>query len=124
MILRVPHFYPQFHCIADKCTDTCCVGWEIDVDQASQAKYHNLLKDHKGNEKQHQFLQRLLANIEDGHFVLAPGDRCPFLKENGLCEMICELGCNGSDIGPDGESILGDICREHPRFVEVYGDVM
>jgi len=124
MLLRTPAFYHQFHCIADKCTDTCCVGWEIDVDQETLDKYRKLYKSSQEGEHRHQYLKKLLGNIEDGHFVLAPGDRCPFLKQNGLCEMICELGSNGTDIGPDGDSVLGNICREHPRFVEVYGDIM
>ena len=28
-----PDFYDSFKCIADKCTDSCCIGWEIDVDK-------------------------------------------------------------------------------------------
>ena len=33
MILRVPEYYNEFECIADKCTDSCCRGWEVDVDE-------------------------------------------------------------------------------------------
>lgn len=124
MLLRIPQFYNDFQCIASKCTDTCCVGWEIDVDPISLEKYRTLYRNNEEDDRKKQFLQKLLNNIDDGHFKLLPGDRCPFLKANGLCEMICQLGNNGSDIGPDGESILCDICREHPRFVEVYGDIM
>ncbi|MCQ2092658.1 MAG: flagellin lysine-N-methylase [Fibrobacter sp.] len=131
MLLRVPDFYSDFHCIADKCTDTCCVGWEIDVDDRSLAKYSNWAKksssenlESEGSKNRALFLQKLLKNIEDGHFKLLPGDRCPFLKKDGLCEMICNLGCNGTDCDESGETILCDICREHPRFVEVYGDIM
>ena len=105
MLLRVPDFYDSFRCIAGKCTDTCCIGWEIDIDETSAARYANV----KGN-----FGNTLRENIEDGHFKLLPGDRCPFLRQDGLCDMICHLG----------ESSLCDICREHPRFVEVYGDIL
>jgi lysine-N-methylase len=105
MLLRVPDFYDSFRCIADKCTDTCCIGWEIDIDETSAKRYSAI----KG-----EFGDRLRQNIEDGHFKLLPGDRCPFLKRDGLCDMICHLG----------EPSLCDICREHPRFVEVYGDIM
>jgi len=104
MLHRVPDFYDKFHCIADKCTDSCCIGWEIDVDENTQRKY---------NQVQGPFAQCLKENIEDGHFKLREGDRCPFLNEQGLCEIYRNLG----------ESALGDICREHPRFVEVYGDI-
>ncbi len=123
MLLRTPLFYPQFHCIADKCTDTCCVGWEIDIDEATLAKYRQYSKT-GADQARKAFGKKLLENIEDGHFKLLPGDRCPFLKENGLCDMICHLGVNGTDLDESGESILSNICREHPRFVEVYGDIM
>jgi len=105
MLLRIPNFYDSFRCIADKCSDTCCIGWEIDIDENSLKRYASI----KGN-----FGDQLRQNLEDGHFKLLKGDRCPFLRQDGLCDMICHLG----------ESSLCDICREHPRFVEVYGDIM
>lgn len=128
MLLRVPSFYNKFCCLADKCTDTCCVGWEIDVDEISLSKYRDLAENTspkcERDEKKIAFAKILMENIQDGHFILKPGDRCPFLMKSGLCEMICKLGCNGSDLDESGESVLCDICREHPRFVEVYGDIM
>ena len=105
MLLRKPDFYDKFKCTASKCTDTCCVGWEIDIDEASQETYRKVA----GN-----FGDKLRSNIEDGHFKLLPHDRCPFLDKENLCEIYRELG----------EDALCDICREHPRFVEVYGDIM
>ena len=105
MILRKPDFYDCFKCTASKCSDTCCVGWEIDIDKASQETYRRV----PGT-----FGDKLRANIEDGHFKLLPHDRCPFLDQNKLCEIYKSLG----------EGALCDICREHPRFVEVYGDIM
>ncbi|MBO7412995.1 MAG: flagellin lysine-N-methylase [Fibrobacter sp.] len=105
MILRKPDFYDRFKCIAGQCTDTCCVGWEIDVDEASQEAYRKV----SGT-----FGDKLRDNIEDGHFKLLPHDRCPFLDGNNLCEIFANLG----------EGALCNICREHPRFVEVFGDIM
>ena len=105
MILRKPDFYDQFKCIASRCTDTCCVGWEIDIDEATQEVYRKVAG---------AFGERLRANIEDGHFKLLPHDRCPFLDKDNLCEVYQNLG----------EDALCDICTEHPRFVEVYGDIM
>ena len=105
MILRKPDFYDKFKCTASKCSDTCCVGWEIDVDEASQEAYRKVTG---------AFGDKLRANIEDGHFKLLPHDRCPFLDKNNLCEIYKHLG----------KGALCDICREHPRFVEVYGDIM
>ena len=35
MIRVVPDFYPEFACIASRCGHSCCVGWEVDVDEDS-----------------------------------------------------------------------------------------
>ena len=105
MILRKPDFYSSFKCIAGQCSDTCCVGWEIDIDEASQDSYRKVSG---------AFGDKLRQNIEDGHFKLLAHDRCPFLDKGNLCEIYTHLG----------EGALCDICREHPRFVEVYGDIM
>jgi len=102
--LRVPSFYSDFHCIASACHDTCCAGWEVDVDAVSQARYAKVPGP---------FGEELRSKIVDGHFVLAEKERCPFLNAQNLCEIYCHLG----------EKALCDICREHPRFVDVFGDV-
>ena len=39
MITAVPDYYNKFHCIANKCRHSCCIGWEIDIDQDSFEYY-------------------------------------------------------------------------------------
>ena len=39
MLFVVPDFYEDFHCLAGKCAHSCCVGWEIDIDEDSFAYY-------------------------------------------------------------------------------------
>lgn len=97
-----PSFYNSFKCIADKCTDSCCVGWEIVVDEKTKAKYDRLTGEF--GEK----IKKNLITDEDGCicFKLCENERCPFLNEKNLCEII--ITCN--------EDALCDICREHPRF--------
>lgn len=101
--LTVPNYYYKFKCIADQCRHSCCVGWEIDIDEETMALYDGI--DGKIGDK-------IRANIEGEipHFKLKENDRCSFLKENGLCEIICELG----------EDALCDICYLHPRFQNDY----
>ena len=103
MRLCVPNFYSKFHCLADKCSDTCCCGWEIEIDKHTETLYKNV----SGRIK-----KKLKANIENGQFKLLPKDRCPFLNSSNLCEIQKNLG----------ENFLCDICREHPRFHEWFGD--
>lgn len=106
MKLVYPDFYNAFHCIAGGCRHSCCVGWEIDIDEDSMRRYGGL----KG-----AIGQELRDNIDilpAPHFRLSSGERCPFLRSDGLCRMILELG----------EDCLCDICREHPRFRNYFTD--
>ncbi|MBO7425721.1 MAG: flagellin lysine-N-methylase [Clostridiales bacterium] len=94
-----PNYYDDFKCIADACKHTCCAGWEIDVDEDSMEVYDDIpyIKKH----------------IKDSSFILeGPSERCPFLLENGLCDLILKYG----------EDILCDICTDHPRFRNYEGD--
>ena len=100
MKLYAPVYYKKFRCIADKCEHSCCIGWEIDIDQ-------NTLKKYKKLEGSYSAAIKDSISIEDApHFKLCEGDRCPHLDERGLCKIIMNVG----------KDYLCDICREHPRF--------
>ncbi len=107
MKLYAPNYYKAFSCIADKCRHSCCIGWEIDIDADTYA-YYKTVPGAIG--------VRLRENIStDGdapHFVLGQNERCPFLNQNGLCDMITELG----------EEALCQICADHPRYRNFYDD--
>ncbi len=98
-----PNYYHKFNCIADRCRHSCCVGWEIDIDAETMARYEAIETPMGDTIRKH-------IEGEDPHFILGPGDRCPFLQEDGLCELIIECG----------ENVLCDICRLHPRFRNFY----
>ncbi len=103
-----PNYYTKFHCIADKCHHSCCIGWEIDIDEDTLDFYQSIGGDFGNKLREH-----IENDGESTHFCLVgKEERCPFLKENGLCEMILTLG----------EDALCDICREHPRFYHVLSD--
>ena len=102
MKLRFPQYYKKFKCIADRCTDNCCIGWEICIDKKTGEFYNSVEGD---------FGKRLRDNIQDGSFVLC-GERCPFLNDKNLCDIIINLG----------ENSLCGICAEHPRYYGWYGD--
>lgn len=101
MKLLAPAYYKNFKCAADRCTHSCCVGWEIDVDTETLAAYNRLSHPIGGD------IRASIATGEDGaHFCLNPDGKCPHLDEHGLCRIILALG----------EEALPEICREHPRF--------
>ena len=36
-----PNYFDEFYCLADKCKNTCCKNWEIEIDSKSLLKYSN-----------------------------------------------------------------------------------
>ena len=100
MKIRVPDYFVSFQCKADKCTDSCCIGWEIDVDDRTKEKYKAL---------QTPLGAEIVEKTQHGCFPLEKNGRCAFLDDKGLCRIISALG----------EGYLCDICREHPRYYGV-----
>ena len=39
MKVIMPSYYPNFACIAGACRHSCCVGWEIDIDEDRLTEY-------------------------------------------------------------------------------------
>lgn len=110
MNIRYPNYYKKFHCIAGACPDTCCAGWEIPVDAASERRYREMRKNGAVNNK--TFAKKLKKYIRDGR-IISDDITCPFLNGEGLCEMYLELG-------PDA---LCHTCSRHPRHMEDYGNL-
>jgi lysine-N-methylase len=79
------------------------------VDEASLRRYQSVSGPF-GEE-----LRRSIITEADGssHYLLTPEGRCPFLREDGLCRQILELG----------EDALCEICANHPRFFQRFGDL-
>lgn len=100
MIYFAPKYYERFKCIADKCKHSCCIGWEIDIDDDSLDAY-DMLDGPYADEIRYSIMES-----EPPHFGLTKEGRCPHLDENGLCKIITEFG----------EDLLCDICTEHPRY--------
>lgn len=108
MKLIAPDYYRDFRCIADKCRHSCCIGWEIDIDPGTRDYY-----DRIGGELGKKLKENIADTPDGSSFITDSSERCPFLMKNGLCELITELG----------EDSLCDICAEHPRFYNEYGNI-
>ena len=102
-----PDYYKDFKCIASACRHNCCIGWEIDIDDDTY-EYYRTVKGDMG--------KRLSENIAcDGEcrsFRLGEDERCPFLGNDGLCDIIKTLG----------EDALCQICTDHPRYRNFFSD--
>ncbi|HIY63873.1 MAG TPA: flagellin lysine-N-methylase [Candidatus Mediterraneibacter stercoripullorum] len=103
MQYTVPHYFKQFQCIGGACPDTCCAGWQIQIDPSSLRKYRK---------KKGPLGPRLRNEIDwkEGVFRRYEG-RCAFLNEENLCDLYLEGG---------GEKAFCRTCRMYPRHIEEF----
>lgn len=99
-MLYAPKYYSNFACIADKCTHSCCVGWDVYIDRLTMEKYRALQSAYADK------IRESICGGDEPRFRMCADGRCPHLDERGLCKIIID----------SGEEYLCDICREHPRF--------
>ena len=105
MLVRVPDYFDQFACLAGDCPHSCCIGWEVVIDEDTAGRYQT---------EPGPLGEKLRAAMQfDGEDVCFPldGGRCPFLNRENLCEIHCALGAEATSV----------TCQEHPRFIEEYG---
>lgn len=107
MLYFAPSYYKSFACLMGACRHSCCVGWEIDIDEDSLARYTSL-----GGTTGEKLCQNIDRTGEAACFRLTEDERCPFLNRDGLCELIIA----------EGEDILCQICADHPRFRNFFSD--
>ncbi|MDD3368244.1 MAG: flagellin lysine-N-methylase [Lachnospiraceae bacterium] len=96
-----PDYYDSFHCIADKCSMTCCKEWKIAVDDLTYKKWKKLGMKPK-------------VHKQAGERVITLNEKmnCPYLDENKLCKLVILYG----------EDILSDTCATFPRQVHHFQD--
>lgn len=106
MIITKPTYYDQFRCVADRCPDSCCHEWQVDVDEEAARRYLAMAGE-LGDA-----LRQKLRQSEDGWYLENENDRCPMWRADGLCRIQCELG----------HDALCQTCRDFPRLRHDYGD--
>lgn len=108
----MPDYSIGFQCIAGKCRHSCCIGWEIDIDDDTYEMYKTVTGP--VGEKLKTCICPPSEEEPQAHFIMAGKERCPFLNSDNLCELILNLG----------EDSLSEICTEHPRFYKDFSDHM
>lgn len=96
MINRFLGEYKSFKCIADKCPDTCCKGWAVEIDVKSLEKYDSL--NLSG------------VDFSEETFRLKSNMDCYYLNSKGLCDLYLE----------HGEGIFCRTCDMYPRHIEEF----
>ncbi len=110
----MPKYMADFKCINAKCTDTCCAGWDINIDEHTYEKYSKSIGDFKKlldgkfteNKEEHDVFNH-------GFMILKDESKCPFLNTNMLCDIH----------GGFGEENLCITCKSYPRVFNIVDEV-
>lgn len=106
MIRDTWNVYHDFRCIAEKCPDSCCAGWQVDLDEEAVARYRTM--DGELGDR----LRQVMQTVEGETSMILQEGRCPMWRQDGLCELQAQKG----------HDALCQVCREYPRLYLDYGD--
>lgn len=101
-----PDYYKEFRCIAAACSDSCCQGWDVVIDEDTEAFYRTVAGDFGDK------LRSAIVTDADGDrvFTLAENKKCPFWSDDKLCDIYRTLG----------EKHLCGTCARFPRITMDY----
>ena len=98
-----PKFLNDFVCLGDKCEDTCCKGWNMQLDNEMLEKYQTQAPE---------LLEAVVGEPNKYIMKRDPSTDYCVKFDNGLCEIHKKYG----------DSFLGDACYFYPRATRAFGD--
>ncbi|MBS5940007.1 flagellin lysine-N-methylase [Clostridium sp.] len=108
--MRYPGYFKEFKCIGGNCKDSCCIGWDIDIDKTTFRQYYKV----QDKEMKRMFQKNIHNNeyctsydVDYGKVKLKGDKRCPFLDEENYCIIYSKLG----------EEYLSNVCTSFPRII-------
>lgn len=108
-----PFYYDDFNCIANKCIDSCCSGWNVYIDKNMYKKYKKV----RGvfGKKLSNSINRIKLNGNDLSYgkIKLKNNICPMMNEEKLCDVYINLG----------EEYLCNTCKVYPRNINKYGEI-
>ena len=107
MLLRTLDYEEQFHCLAGRCPHSCCIGWEVVLDEDHAQRY--LTGDDPLSRRAAEAM--VYDETEDAFAFPLSGGRCPFLDGEDLCALHRAWGAEATPL----------TCQTHPRFTEEFG---
>lgn len=114
---RYPKYFKDFKCIGGICSDSCCIGWDIDIDKKSYDQYMKIDNNDIKNDFDKYIIHNdnmIGENIDYCKVKLTEDKRCAFLDKCNYCMIFSEIG----------EEHLSNVCTFFPRVMnEVDGNV-
>jgi len=111
-IVQAPAYARQFSCIGSSCPDTCCKGWNVDIDKKTYKKMREL----KGNDLADRVKKYIKitpggSGNTHAHIAMGPDLSCAMLDEERMCSIQRQLGAD----------YLSHTCNTYPRKIFQYG---
>lgn len=96
----------EFICLADKCEDTCCKHWSMQVDPVTLERY----------KKEAPELLGAVEQDSDNTYIMRKDKQTGYCVkfEDGICKIHKERG----------EGFLSDACNFYPRITRTAGDAL
>lgn len=110
--MTIPDYVKDFKCIGGSCEDSCCIGWDIDIDKITYRSYFRTKNESmKKRFKEHVYMNRACdsEDVDYGRVKIRENHWCPFLNEEKLCDIYTELG----------EEYLSNVCTSYPRVLNI-----
>ena len=109
-----PESYHAFRCVGAECEDTCCIGWNVNVDKRTYDAYQSCQDPTLGPRLRELVAINIGGKSDDDYARIAlTSEGCLFLKEQ-LCSIHRTLG----------EAYLSNMCATYPRILNVVDDVL
>lgn len=113
-VFFTPDYLPKFKCIGKDCIDSCCVGWNVEIDKKTYKKYKNSSnRTISSISKQYLFKKENDSNIAYAKIENKIDNTCPFLTNNKLCKAYNLLGKDSLSIG----------CSTYPRIIKNFKQI-
>ncbi|MBN2656780.1 MAG: flagellin lysine-N-methylase [Spirochaetales bacterium] len=115
-LLITPSYIGNFKCIGGACEDSCCIGWDIELDRKTFKSYRKSgHPDLKPLFSEHVYRNRYCysKDVDFGKIAIRDNRWCPFLDENKLCLIQGKLG----------EEALSNVCHTFPRHYNILNGV-
>jgi lysine-N-methylase len=109
-VFITPDYITKFRCIGKNCIDSCCTGFNIELDKETYKKYINST-DKKINliSKKYLVKNKAESNLSYGK-IENKNHSCPFLANDKLCNAYSLLGKESLSIG----------CSTYPRIFKKF----
>lgn len=114
--ILIPDYFTEFKCIGSACEDTCCAGWNIEIDKKTYEAYRKIQQPEMKEKLQNsvKFNPKSASERNYAQFELNNNKQCSMLLNDGLCSIHKELG----------EEYLCNTCAIYPRVFMKVGDVI